>query len=389
MNEKIKPRLLMVDDLPENLFSLDLILKDLDYELDKALSGEEALKMARKNDYSLFLMDVQMPGMDGFEVAELLKGNKKTKSIPIIFLSAINKDEQSIRKGFAKGAIDYISKPIDEFLLKLKIKTMLQFYVQQNELEEAREELKQINHELENLVEKRTKNLAESNFNLQQEIIARKLAERNLIKAQEVERRRIGHEIHDGLGQMLVATKFSIDLLEGLSKEEMNEQIEEIETIIGDTIEESRRLIKNLSTRVLEELGFDKAIEELCNRTALIKPLKITRDTDINDEHVDRSVLAAVYRIIQEGLNNVVKYSEAKHLKIEVKERNDELEILILDDGKGFDMNNPDFTPGNGLSNMNVRAVAFNGNLRIESSLNNGTKIHGFIPVNNKKENHE
>lgn len=133
--------ILIVDDRPENTLSLSSILKVHSFEVDTASSGEEALKKTLKGDYSLIILDVQMPVMDGFEVAEFLSGNNNTRDIPIIFLSAVNTDKKFITKGYSSGAIDYIVKPIDPDILILKVKTLHKLYEQKRELNIARHKL--------------------------------------------------------------------------------------------------------------------------------------------------------------------------------------------------------------------------------------------------------
>lgn len=115
--------ILIVDDKPENLFSLKTLLLLNLYEVETAISGEEALKKILKNEYALIILDVQMPSMDGYEVAETLTGYSRSKDIPIIFLSAVNTDKRFITKGYASGAVDYVTKPFDPDLLLLKVKT--------------------------------------------------------------------------------------------------------------------------------------------------------------------------------------------------------------------------------------------------------------------------
>ncbi|HMG81816.1 MAG TPA: response regulator [Ferruginibacter sp.] len=134
--------ILIVDDRPENIFSLKTILDVHSFPTDSALSGEEALKKTLKQNYALIILDVQMPGMDGFEVAEVLSGNNHTKDIPIIFLSAVNTDKKFITKGYSSGAIDYIVKPIDPDILLLKVKTFYKLYEQKRELNIVQENLK-------------------------------------------------------------------------------------------------------------------------------------------------------------------------------------------------------------------------------------------------------
>ncbi|MCP1300037.1 response regulator [Chryseobacterium sp. S0630] len=115
--------ILIVDDNQSNLYSLQKLLESKDFQVETANSGEEALGKALKNDYALIILDVQMPEMDGFEVAETLADYSKTKEVPIIFLSAVNTDKKFITKGYASGAKDYVTKPVDPEILLLKVKT--------------------------------------------------------------------------------------------------------------------------------------------------------------------------------------------------------------------------------------------------------------------------
>ncbi len=123
---------LIVDDNQNNIYSLKKLLESNDFEVDTAISGEQALGKALKNNYSLIILDVQMPDMDGFEVAETLAGYSKTKEIPIVFLSAVSTEKRFITKGYKSGGIDYVTKPIDPEILLLKVKTF--YNLQENNL---------------------------------------------------------------------------------------------------------------------------------------------------------------------------------------------------------------------------------------------------------------
>lgn len=130
--------ILIVDDKAENIFSLRRILEINDFEVDSAESGEEALKKILKIPYSLIILDVQMPGMDGFEVAEAISGFSKAKDIPIIFLSAVSIEKKFITKGYAAGAVDYVTKPVDPDIFMFKVKILHKLYEQNRELREIK-----------------------------------------------------------------------------------------------------------------------------------------------------------------------------------------------------------------------------------------------------------
>ncbi len=173
--------ILIVDDKYENLFSLKTLLQLYAYETDTAASGEEALKKILKNEYSVIILDVQMPDMDGYEVAEAISGLNKTRDIPIIFLSAVNIDKRFIAKGYDSGGVDYITKPFDNDLLLMKVKTFHRLYTQRQELKQVEEALRreieirkksqqqveQINSLLEFKVEERTRDLMQLNKDLE------------------------------------------------------------------------------------------------------------------------------------------------------------------------------------------------------------------------------
>jgi len=134
--------ILIVDDKQENIYSLKKLLESKGFSVDTALSGEEGLKKVLNTDYSLIILDVQMPFMDGFEVAETLSGFNKTKDVPIIFLSAVNTNNKFISKGYESGGIDYVVKPFDPEILLLKVNTFIRLYKQTKELQNIRDALR-------------------------------------------------------------------------------------------------------------------------------------------------------------------------------------------------------------------------------------------------------
>jgi PAS domain S-box-containing protein len=123
-----RPKVLLVDDLPENLKALDAVLEPLDLELTHASSGTEALKCLLKDDFAVILLDVQMPELDGFETAALIKSRERTRDLPIIFVTAISRDTEHIYRGYSEGAVDYILKPYEPSVLRSKVKVFVELY---------------------------------------------------------------------------------------------------------------------------------------------------------------------------------------------------------------------------------------------------------------------
>ncbi len=139
MQERVK--ILIVDDMKENHFVMESVLTDPEIDIIKAISGEEALALCLEHDFAVVFMDVQMPNMDGFETAELLRSIEKTKNIPIIFVTALSKEQKSIFKGYEVGAVDYLPKPIDPIVLRSKTRIFKELYLQRITIERQLEEL--------------------------------------------------------------------------------------------------------------------------------------------------------------------------------------------------------------------------------------------------------
>ena len=148
-----KGNILVVDDQSVNLSLVEKILQDLHVHIFKALSGEEALEIARENSIALVLMDVQMPGMDGFETAEALKQIDNTKNTPIIFVTAVGTDTEHVTKGYESGAVDYIIKPVTPFILKSKVRIFLELNAQYESIDDKCAHLQEKNREFRHLLD--------------------------------------------------------------------------------------------------------------------------------------------------------------------------------------------------------------------------------------------
>lgn len=153
--------ILIVDDRPENLFVLESVLENMNCNIIRALSGNEALSLMLDYKFALVLLDVQMPEMDGFETAELMRSSSRTRYIPIIFVTAISKEQKCIFKGYEVGAVDYLFKPIEPVILQSKVRVFIELYNQKLLVEEQSRllklrvqeltELRAINNRLEDL----------------------------------------------------------------------------------------------------------------------------------------------------------------------------------------------------------------------------------------------
>jgi DNA-binding response OmpR family regulator len=164
-----KPKILIVDDKQQNLFTLEKTLQRIDVEVLQCTTGNEALRLSLEHDFALAIVDVQMPEMDGYELVELLRGNKVTAKLPVIFVSAIYSDEYHHRKGYDAGAVDFMSKPFIPEILLSKVRVFIDLYEKRRDLQNMNNELKSVNATLAqrtSMLEASTKELEHANIAL-------------------------------------------------------------------------------------------------------------------------------------------------------------------------------------------------------------------------------
>ncbi len=163
MLSNIQAKLLIVDDLPENLLALEALIKREDRTVYKALSADEALSLLLQHEFAMAILDVQMPGMNGFELAELMRGTEKTKNIPIIFVSAAGRELNYAFKGYESGAVDFLHKPLDIHAVKSKVNVFVDLYRQSKAMKQQVEALEQSRREQEALLQQLQMHLARDN----------------------------------------------------------------------------------------------------------------------------------------------------------------------------------------------------------------------------------
>ena len=213
----MRPKILIVDDLDENLISLEAILEDFDIDIIRASSGEEALKHSMKEEFALVILDVQMSGMNGYETLEMMRQRKKTKYLPVIFVSAIHQSDLHIIKGIETGAVDFIPKPIIPDILRGKVRVFLDLFLQ-------RVRLDYLLHEME-----------EANLNLK---IAKERAE-EATRTKSMFLANMSHEIRTPLNGVIGLSKL-------LQKTELNEDQHDLLNIITNSGENLLLIINDI-----------------------------------------------------------------------------------------------------------------------------------------------
>ncbi len=313
MKQIEKINILLVDDKPENLLALECLLDSPDLTIQKTTSGNEALGLMLEHDFALVILDVQMPEMDGFETAELMKRSDKTKNIPIIFVTAVNKDQEYIFKGYAAGAVDYLFKPLDPDILKSKVKIFLDLHKQRKLLERRTEDL-----------EKTVAQLKKANEKILEQEKAVIEEERLKVILQIA-----GTKVHE-LSQPLTVLMGSIQLMT------MNKGNQEKLAYHINKIEESGHRIADIVNKMQKIRYFDeKTYFKGSSNTHLDKELNILSVEDWSDDFVRIEAILKDYSQIT--LSRATSIKET--MKLVEKTRFD-LVLLdhVLPDGNSLDL---------------------------------------------------
>ena len=302
--------ILIVDDRPENVFSLENMLSEEGRFFFKAHSGNEALKIAYKENLSLILLDVQMPEMDGFETAEFLKSNNKTKKVPIIFVTAINKETRYVMKGLEEGAIDYLFKPLNTEITRAKVANLLHFYQQHIELEQKNEQL--------------DKMLLQLKATQQQLVIEKERA----VKSEEFKQQflaNMSHEIRTPMNSILGLTNLLVNSpLNEQQQKHINvvkKASENLLVIINDILDLSKIEAGKME---FERINFVlKDSLDMVYQTLLFKTDEKELDfTLIVDDEIPKVIIGDPVRLNQILLNltgNAIKFTEKGSIEISAK----------------------------------------------------------------------
>ena len=354
MSLEERVNILMVDDQPSKLLSYEAILDELGENLIKASSGREALEHLLRTDVAVVLMDVSMPELDGFTLADMIRQHPRFQKTAIIFISAVHLTDIDRLRGYERGAVDYISVPVIPELLRAKVSVFSELHRRARELERLNGELRRLSS--------------------------------SLIATQDQERRRIARELHDGLGQDLIAAKIMLDVIEQqeLSERPRKQAAADASTLIEHAIQQVRSISHLLHPPMLDEVGLHSALqwylEGVANRSGLetsiqVEPREFPR--------LAPEVETAVFRIVQEALTNVFRHSGARRGWVTLVKEQSQVLITVSDDGKGIPDHIVEFRPdslGIGIGGMRQRVKEFGGELRLQNT-SPGTLVEVVIPI--------
>lgn len=371
--DKYVHTILLVDDREENLFSLESLLESDNRKFLKANSGNEALKLAFKfsNEISLILLDVQMPYMDGFEVAELLKGNQHTKNIPIIFVTAISKETKFVLRGLEGGAVDYLFKPLNTDITKAKVSTFLELVERRKEIISKNEMLEKLN--------------ADKNYFLGM----------------------AAHDLRNPISGILGLSEFLIDETENTLNEEQLQML--------NMIQDSSRFMLNLLNDILdvqkieagrieinsEDTDFKELIEKNLKVNKLLAEKKNIRiEFHCNGgKYFGKVDMVRIEQVLNNLISNAIKFSEKnKNVKVILDRDENNISVSVTDEGPGIpkeEMNklfkpfqrtsvkatNGELTTGLGLVISKKIIEAHKGEITVDSTTGKGSTFTFKIPI--------
>lgn len=408
-NNNIPVNILIVDDRDENIYSLEnlLIQEDVSINFLRATSGNEALKIAYKTDLALIMLDVQMPGMDGYEVATILKQKKTTQNIPIIFVTALTHESKYVAEGYSKGAVDYLFKPLDPFITRSKVNSFISIYLEQKKLERDYKNLEEI-------VQRRTVDLRQSNEELKAEINKRMLAEDQLRKYNDklvAVNKDLDQFVyiasHDlklpvaNLEGLVTALREELDI-EGLSCINIIDMIDVSTGQMRDTIDGLIGIIRSqqLDNGTIEPVNCYEVLEEVkISISELIKTHSATISSDI-DSRLDFNFNRTCFKSILFNLiSNSIKYKHPDRLpsiKINFLINENYKILTVRDNGMGMTeeeqsklfkvfsrLHNDEESEGTGLGLYNLKKMLekYDACIEVKSEKGKGSEFKILFPL--------
>ena len=342
---------LIVDDDPTARETLVAMLEGEGYDLHLAMDGIQALRMLKRLQPDLILLDVMMPAMDGFEVCRRIRATDQLAEVPIILLTALD-DRDSLLRGIESGADDFLTKPADRRELTARVRTITRL--------------------------NRYRTLMEQRENI------RRMAER-VVAAQEEERQRLSRELHDDLGQALTTHLITLrNLQQDLSspRETIFERLQSLYDQSYEVFVKIRSIARDLRPPVLDALGLKVAMQTYCTeftrRTHL--PVIFESDADASLPELPDTYNLTLYRTLQEALTNVIKHAQASQVWVDLDLEDDQITLTIQDNGIGFGGKKP-ASNGIGLAGLRERITIAGGTLTVNSRPKRGTILSAQFPL--------
>ncbi|MHB2247938.1 hybrid sensor histidine kinase/response regulator [Pseudomonas fitomaticsae] len=393
MLSNIQAKLLIVDDLPENLLALEALIKREDRTVYKALSADEALSLLLQHEFAMAILDVQMPGMNGFELAELMRGTEKTKNIPIIFVSAAGRELNYAFKGYESGAVDFLHKPLDIHAVKSKVNVFVDLYRQSKAMKQQVEALEQSRREQEALLQQ----LQSTQGELEQAVRMRD--DFMSIVAHEVRTPLNGLILETQLRKMHLArdnaAAFTLDKMHAMVDRD-ERQIKSLIRLIEDMLDVSRIRTGKLSIRPSH---FDLAqlvgtlLQNFAQQIEAAETEVSFTATDPVEGQWDEF---RIEQVVSNLLTNALRYGGKSPIQVRVYRAGNEARVEVQDQGIGISEENQKriFQQFERVSAKTVVAglglglfiseqivAAHGGSIVVESKINEGALFRVCLPL--------
>ncbi|KAE9640885.1 hybrid sensor histidine kinase/response regulator [Pseudomonas sp. PB106] len=393
MLSNIQAKLLIVDDLPENLLALEALIKREDRTVYKALSADEALSLLLQHEFAMAILDVQMPGMNGFELAELMRGTEKTKNIPIIFVSAAGRELNYAFKGYESGAVDFLHKPLDIHAVKSKVNVFVDLYRQSKAMKQQVEALEQARREQEALLQQ----LQSTQLELEQAVRMRD--DFMSIVAHEVRTPLNGLILETQLRKMHLArdnaAAFTLDKMHAMVDRD-ERQIKSLIRLIEDMLDVSRIRTGKLSIRP-SRFDLVQLVSTLLQNFAQQIEAAETEVSFTATEAVEGNWDEfRIEQVVSNLITNALRYGGRSPIQVRVYREGDEARVEVQDRGIGISAENQKriFQQFERVSAKTVVAglglglfiseqivAAHGGSIVVESEINEGALFRVCLPI--------
>jgi signal transduction histidine kinase len=393
MLSNIQAKLLIVDDLPENLLALEALIRREDRTVYKALSADEALSLLLQHEFAMAILDVQMPGMNGFELAELMRGTEKTKNIPIVFVSAAGRERNYAFKGYESGAVDFLHKPLDIHAVKSKVNVFVDLFRQSKAMKQQVEALEQSRREQEALLQQL------QNTQLELEQAVRMRDDFMSIVAHEVRTPLNGLILETQLRKMHLArdnaAAFTLDKMHAMVDRD-ERQIKSLIRLIEDMLDVSRIRTGKLSIRP-NRFDLVKLVSTLLENFAQQIEAAETEVSFSAPEPVEGQWDEfRIEQVVTNLLTNALRYGGRSPVQVRVYREGNEARVEVQDHGIGISEENQKriFQQFERVSAKTVVAglglglfiseqivAAHGGSIVVESEINEGALFRVCLPI--------
>jgi two-component sensor histidine kinase len=355
--------ILLVDDRLENLLALESVLNALGQNIYTARSGREALRMVLEHDFACILLDVQMPEMNGFETATLIRSREKSQHTPILFLTAINKSDRHVTTGYSVGAVDYVFKPIEPDILKAKVSAFVDLSRKTKALEmeverrkEAEAEVRTLNDELEERVRRRTADLERANRKLQREIAERRRAE-EATRASQQDIETLNQRLQRSMTETHHRVKNNLQVIAAMIDMRLLDNPASIDPSEMHRLGVHVRTLAAVHDLLTEEAKADGEAHWLSAKEVLERLIAMLQNTadgrqlvcQLQDARLSARQGTSLALIANELISNALKYGHGD-IGVELVNDGETAELRVRDDGPGFpDGFDPNKTANTGL----------------------------------------